>query len=87
MWNVVVLAAVSWSTARHRPVPCRQSRVATTSQLSVAADEESLLLGLVSSGASNRAILERFAALEAAGVKTVRSLADIGKAVAEKTGW
>ncbi|MCP1340260.1 succinate--CoA ligase subunit alpha [Idiomarina sp. M1R2S28] len=30
---------------------------------------------------------EKFAALEAAGVKTVRSLADIGKAVAEKTGW
>ncbi|MCF6457967.1 MAG: succinate--CoA ligase subunit alpha [Pseudoalteromonas spongiae] len=30
---------------------------------------------------------EKFAALEAAGVKTVRSLADIGKALAEKTGW
>ena len=30
---------------------------------------------------------EKFAALEAAGVKTVRSLAEIGKAVAEKTGW
>ena len=30
---------------------------------------------------------EKFAALEAAGVKTVRSLADIGKAVREKTGW
>jgi succinyl-CoA synthetase alpha subunit len=29
---------------------------------------------------------EKFAALEAAGVKTVRSLADIGKALAEKTG-
>ncbi len=30
---------------------------------------------------------EKFAALEAAGVKTVRSLADIGKALAEATGW
>ncbi|MFT6790589.1 MAG: succinyl-CoA synthetase alpha subunit, partial [Pseudoalteromonas rhizosphaerae] len=30
---------------------------------------------------------EKFAALEAAGVKTVRSLADIGKALKEKTGW
>ena len=30
---------------------------------------------------------EKFAALEAAGVKTVRSLADIGSALAEKTGW
>ena len=29
---------------------------------------------------------EKFAALEAAGVKTVRSLADIGKALKEKTG-
>lgn len=30
---------------------------------------------------------EKFAALEAAGVKTVRSLADIGTALKEKTGW
>jgi len=30
---------------------------------------------------------DKFAALEAAGVKTVRSLAEIGKALAEKTGW
>jgi len=30
---------------------------------------------------------EKFAALEAAGVKTVRSLADIGNALKEKTGW
>lgn len=30
---------------------------------------------------------EKFAALEAAGVRTVRSLADIGTALAEVTGW
>jgi succinyl-CoA synthetase alpha subunit len=30
---------------------------------------------------------EKFAALEAAGVRTVRSLADIGAAVKEVTGW
>ena len=30
---------------------------------------------------------DKFAALEAAGVKTVRSLAEIGKALTEKTGW
>ncbi|MBU2712941.1 succinate--CoA ligase subunit alpha [Zooshikella harenae] len=30
---------------------------------------------------------EKFAALEDAGVKTVRSLADIGQALAEVTGW
>ncbi|WP_151669249.1 succinate--CoA ligase subunit alpha [Nitrincola schmidtii] len=30
---------------------------------------------------------EKFAALEDAGVKTVRSLADIGKALSEITGW
>ena len=30
---------------------------------------------------------EKFAALEDAGVKTVRSLADIGKAMSEITGW
>lgn len=30
---------------------------------------------------------EKFAALEAAGVKTVRSLAQIGDAIKEVTGW
>ena len=30
---------------------------------------------------------EKFAALEAAGVRTVRSLADIGSALQEATGW
>ncbi|RXJ74742.1 succinate--CoA ligase subunit alpha [Veronia nyctiphanis] len=30
---------------------------------------------------------DKFAALEAAGVTTVKSLADIGKALREKTGW
>ena len=30
---------------------------------------------------------EKFAALEAAGVRTVRSLADIGAALQEVTGW
>jgi succinyl-CoA synthetase alpha subunit len=30
---------------------------------------------------------EKFAALEAAGVRTVRSLAEIGSALQEVTGW
>jgi len=30
---------------------------------------------------------DKFAALEAAGVRTVRSLAEIGTALAEVTGW
>ena len=30
---------------------------------------------------------EKFEALEAAGVRTVRSLADIGDALTELTGW
>ncbi|MDY6798486.1 MAG: succinate--CoA ligase subunit alpha, partial [Pseudomonadota bacterium] len=30
---------------------------------------------------------EKFAALEDAGVRTVRSLAEIGKALQEVTGW
>ncbi len=30
---------------------------------------------------------EKFAVLEAAGVRTVRSLAEIGDALAEITGW
>jgi succinyl-CoA synthetase alpha subunit len=30
---------------------------------------------------------EKFAALEDAGVRTVRSLADIGAAMADLTGW
>ncbi len=30
---------------------------------------------------------DKFAALEAAGVTTVRSLAEIGSALREKTGW
>ena len=30
---------------------------------------------------------EKFAALEAAGVRTVRSLADIGNAMKDVTGW
>ena len=30
---------------------------------------------------------DKFAALEAAGVKTVKSLADIGKGLREVTGW
>ena len=34
-----------------------------------------------------RAPRTKFAALQDAGVKTVRSLADIGKALAELTGW
>ena len=30
---------------------------------------------------------DKFAALEAAGVKTTKSLAEIGKALREVTGW
>src|SRR5690554_3379883 len=42
--------------------------------------------GAIISGGKGTAA-EKFAALEDAGVKTVRSLADIGKALAEVTGW
>ena len=37
--------------------------------------------------ASNTAIVHKFAALEAAGVRTVKSLAGIGDALQEITGW
>ena len=42
--------------------------------------------GAIISGGKGTAA-EKFAALEAAGVRTVRSLADIGKAITEVTGW
>ena len=42
--------------------------------------------GAIISGGKGTAA-EKFAALEDAGVKTVRSLADIGKALREVTGW
>ena len=42
--------------------------------------------GAIISGGKGTAV-EKFAALEDAGVRTVRSLADIGTAMAEITGW
>ncbi len=42
--------------------------------------------GAIISGGKGTAA-EKFEALESAGVKTVRSLADIGKALSEVTGW
>ncbi|MGL6025571.1 MAG: succinate--CoA ligase subunit alpha [Vibrio sp.] len=42
--------------------------------------------GAIISGGKGTA-KEKFAALESAGVKTVKSLADIGKALREVTGW
>ena len=42
--------------------------------------------GAIISGGKGTAV-EKFAALEAAGVRTVRSLADIGSALQEITGW
>ena len=42
--------------------------------------------GAIIAGGNGTAV-EKFAALDAAGVKTVRSLADIGSALKEVTGW
>ena len=42
--------------------------------------------GAIIAGGKGTAV-EKFAALDAAGVKTVRSLADIGSALKEVTGW
>ena len=42
--------------------------------------------GAIISGGKGTAA-EKFATLEASGARTVRSLADIGKAIAEVTGW
>ena len=42
--------------------------------------------GAIISGGKGTAA-EKFAALQDAGVTTVRSLAEIGKALAEATGW
>jgi succinyl-CoA synthetase alpha subunit len=42
--------------------------------------------GAIISGGKGTAA-EKFAALQDAGVKTVESLADIGKALKEITGW
>ena len=42
--------------------------------------------GAIIAGGKGTAV-EKFTALEDAGVKTVKSLADIGDALAELTGW
>ena len=42
--------------------------------------------GAIIAGGKGTAV-EKFKALESAGITTVESLADIGKAVAEATGW
>jgi len=42
--------------------------------------------GAIISGGKGTAA-EKFAALNDAGVKTVKSLADIGKGIKELTGW
>ena len=67
-------------------VKLSQQLTSTHREAGIKGPDVKWLAGAIISGGKGTAD-EKFAALEDAGVKTVRSLAEIGSALAEVTGW